>query len=157
MLCYLGFVAVIFNTQIVQWTWFCPSDRMPVIRVVILSHLKVVCFQNRLAFSTRYTNKITVICHYAFPGNTVLHFIITHILFLNSHTKSARSCFSISNSKWFILTFGFLIMALDGFVVVLCSFTACTRSISRNKNNNFRQCVLCAYSPIRAFTQCHLK
>ena len=32
----------------------------------------------------------------------------------------------------------------------------CTGSISRNKNN-FLQCVLSPYSPIRAITQCHLK
>ena len=79
IVCYLGFLAVICNTQIVQWTWFCPLDRLPVIRVS-LSHLKVAHFQNKLAFSTRYTNKITVIYQYAIPGNTLLHFIITRIL-----------------------------------------------------------------------------
>ena len=45
ILCYLGFVVVISNTQIVQWTWLCPPDRLPVIRVVILSHLKVRVFR----------------------------------------------------------------------------------------------------------------
>ena len=78
-----------------------PSNRLPVIRV-ILSHLKVAYFQNKLAFSTRYTNKITVLYQYAFPGNTELHFIITNILSSNfTHTKLALSCFNISDSKWF--------------------------------------------------------
>ena len=48
-------------------------------------------------------------------------------------------------------------MTLDGFTVVFCGFTGCTDSISRNKNNNFLQCILYPYSPIRAFTQCHSK
>ena len=48
---------------------------------LILSYLKVAYFQNKLAFSTRYTNKITVIYQCAFPGSTVLHFVTTHILF----------------------------------------------------------------------------
>ena len=79
IVCYLGFLAAISNTQIVQWTWLCTPDRLPGIRV-ILPHLKLAYFRNKLAFSTRYTNQITPIHQYAFPGDTALHFIITHIL-----------------------------------------------------------------------------
>ena len=56
------------------------STRLLPVISVILSYLKVAYFQNKLAFSTRYINKITVIYQCVFPGNTVLHFVITHML-----------------------------------------------------------------------------
>ena len=33
----LGFLAAISKPQIVQWMWFCPLNRLPVIRVVLIS------------------------------------------------------------------------------------------------------------------------
>ena len=39
IVCYLGSLAVISETHIFQWMWFCPPDRLPAIRVII-SYLK---------------------------------------------------------------------------------------------------------------------
>ena len=64
----------------------------------------------RLLVISRYTNKITVTFQYAFPGNTVLHFIITHILYSKFIRRiGSFMFFSISNSKWCIRTPDFLL------------------------------------------------
>ena len=91
----------------------------------------------------KYGNKFTVRYQYALTGNNVLRFIIIHILSkfirrIGSDRRVARNsqwggkspppwlrywarpCFGISNSKWFVLAPGSLVMALDGFIVVLC-------------------------------------
>ena len=57
---------------------------------------------------------------------------------LNSYEEQARSCFSISNSKWFGLTPEFLVLDLDGFtVVVLCSFYRQHRKYQQQQKQQF--------------------
>ena len=56
--------------------------RLPLIRI-ILPYPQTKFLRSRIfrtSWRSQDTNKITVIYQYAFRGNTVLHFIITHIL-----------------------------------------------------------------------------
>ena len=80
MLCYLGFLSAISNTEIVQWKFqICLPDRMPVIRVILISKSRI--FGTSWRSQRDILEKLRVIYQYAFPDNAVLHFIITHMLF----------------------------------------------------------------------------
>ena len=124
IVCYLEFIVGDFQHTNCSVDVVFPLDRLPVIRV-FRSNLKTNSSRSRI-YSTvqvgllKIRNTFTAVYYqYAIPGNTVLHFIITHAFFLIHSQNRHCHVFALATQNCLCLDPGFIVMFLDG--LVLCS------------------------------------
>ena len=58
IVCYLGFLAAISNSQIVQWICFCPTDCLPVISYLKTNSLRLRIYTIRCILKIRFVSYI---------------------------------------------------------------------------------------------------